>query len=173
MPPVDIPTSDILPLVRAQNGAEIVAGELFTPVLSNSWNYSPICGYDFWDNDYGAEAACLDLGFDAGEVFRTNAIYGIDATSFGSCKAGETLDRFFPAFSINLCAKLISTSSFAFYHHTSYTSCLASPASNYWCLAGFPIGVDITCFKSGIRIWEAREGVGEMPDLRAKGEKRK
>ena len=83
-------------LVRAAGGAEVVAGVPFTPEIfyPQDSTYYKICGHYFWDDDQGASAACLELGFvGGGEVVETRSVYATDAMPVGRCIVGERLDR--------------------------------------------------------------------------------
>ena len=55
-------------------------------------SFHPICGHFFWNNNHGATAVCVALGFGYGVSVRTNAAYNRDAMPVGECHAGEALD---------------------------------------------------------------------------------
>ena len=75
-------------------------------------NWTPICGYYFWDNPFGANKFCEQLGcYSGGEVFPTNYAsgwktlqnqiqykqmswnYTVDAFRFGSCRKNDKWGR--------------------------------------------------------------------------------
>ena len=57
------------------------------PELNVNGTWTPICGYGFWDNDYGATLFCqqLDPKFVVGTVTKINKKLESDAIQIGEC----------------------------------------------------------------------------------------
>ena len=51
----------------------------------------PICGHWFWDDNNGATAFCVKLGYPSGTAVRTFLGYNEESLKVGGCLPGENL----------------------------------------------------------------------------------
>ena len=61
------------------------------PELNVNGTWTPICGYGFWDNDYGAKLFCqqLDPKFVIGTVTKINEKLESDGIQVGECTKSD------------------------------------------------------------------------------------
>ena len=62
-----------------------------TPLVYWNYQWMPICGHYFWDNQNGAKLFCKKMGYDSGVLSGRNSgqKYGRDSFRIGKCESGD------------------------------------------------------------------------------------